>query len=242
MAPLDWSRPRWPWGAPPPSSSSAASTPARRCWRWNGPPSSSSSGLFMVVGGVEKAGLLEDIGQGMGDASGGHLWAGTMLVLWPGALLSGIVDNIPFTAAMIPVVEELGQDLGVQRFGRQPPLVGAGAGRRPGRQPDPRGCLGQRLRSGRGRAGGLQDQLPGVPEVGRPGDDGLAGAGHRLCVAALSALEPGLVAGRGCRLLLKRAPVAQLDRAPASGAGCVGSSPAGGTMILHKGKPGGELP
>jgi Na+/H+ antiporter NhaD/arsenite permease-like protein len=89
-------------------------------------------GLFMVVGGVEKAGLLEDIGQGMGDASGGHLWAGTMLVLWLGALLSGIVDNIPLTAAMIPVVEELGQDLGVQDSAGNPLwwalALGAGLG------------------------------------------------------------------------------------------------------------------
>jgi Na+/H+ antiporter NhaD/arsenite permease-like protein len=89
-------------------------------------------GLFMVVGGVEKAGLLEDIGQGMGDASGGHLWAGTMLVLWLGALLSGIVDNIPLTAAMIPVVKELGQDLGVQDSAGNPLwwalALGAGLG------------------------------------------------------------------------------------------------------------------
>src|SRR6266540_3083805 len=35
----------------------------------------------------------------------------TMLVLWPGALLSGIVDNIPYTAATIPVVEELGREV-----------------------------------------------------------------------------------------------------------------------------------
>jgi Na+/H+ antiporter NhaD/arsenite permease-like protein len=77
-------------------------------------------GLFMVVGGVEQAGLLEDIGQRMSDASGGHLWAGTMLVLWPGALLSGIVDNIPYTAAMIPVVDELGRDLGVQNSAANP--------------------------------------------------------------------------------------------------------------------------
>jgi len=89
-------------------------------------------GLFMVVGGVEEAGLLEDIGQGMSDAAGGHLWAGTMLVLWSGALLSGIVDNIPFTAAMIPVVEELGQDLGAQHSAENPLwwalALGAGLG------------------------------------------------------------------------------------------------------------------
>ena len=68
-------------------------------------------GLFMVVGGVEEAGLLEDIGEQLGEASGGDLTAATMLVLWPGALLSGIVDNIPYTAATIPVVEELGREV-----------------------------------------------------------------------------------------------------------------------------------
>jgi len=89
-------------------------------------------GLFMVVGGVEEAGLLEDVGQSMSDASGGHLWAGTMLVLWSGALLSGIVDNIPFTAAMIPVVTELGQDLEVRDSAGNPLwwalALGAGLG------------------------------------------------------------------------------------------------------------------
>jgi Na+/H+ antiporter NhaD/arsenite permease-like protein len=68
-------------------------------------------GLFMVVAGVEKAGLLEDIGQTLADASGGNLTAATMLILWPGALLSGIVDNIPYTAATIPVVEELSHEV-----------------------------------------------------------------------------------------------------------------------------------
>jgi len=89
-------------------------------------------GLFIVVGGVQEAGLLEDIGERMSDASGGHLWAGAMLVLWSGALLSGIVDNIPFTAAMIPVVEKLGQDLGAQDSSGNPLwwalALGAGLG------------------------------------------------------------------------------------------------------------------
>jgi Na+/H+ antiporter NhaD/arsenite permease-like protein len=89
-------------------------------------------GLFIVVGGVQEAGLLEDIGQRMSDASGGHLWAGTMLVLWSSAFLSGIVDNIPFTAAMIPVVEKLGQDLGAQDSASNPLwwalALGAGLG------------------------------------------------------------------------------------------------------------------
>ena len=69
-------------------------------------------GLFMVVSGVQHAGLLERIGQRVTDASGGSLTTATMLILWMGALLSGIVDNIPYTAATIPVVEEIGRGVG----------------------------------------------------------------------------------------------------------------------------------
>jgi Na+/H+ antiporter NhaD/arsenite permease-like protein len=89
-------------------------------------------GLFMVVGGVEKTGLLGDIGGELADASGGDLTAATMLVLWPGALLSGIVDNIPYTAATIPIVEQLGHDVAAPE-GAENPLwwalaLGAGLG------------------------------------------------------------------------------------------------------------------
>jgi Na+/H+ antiporter NhaD/arsenite permease-like protein len=77
-------------------------------------------GLFMVVGGVEHAGLLERIGHRLADASGGNLTAATMLVLWPSALLSGIVDNIPYAAAMIPVVHQIGQDVDAPKGSANP--------------------------------------------------------------------------------------------------------------------------
>jgi len=70
-------------------------------------------GLFMVVGGAEEVGLLEDIGERMADASGGHLWAATMLTLWPTGILSSIVNQIPYAAAMIPVVREMSAGLPV---------------------------------------------------------------------------------------------------------------------------------
>ncbi len=70
-------------------------------------------GLFMVVGGADEVGLLEDIGERMADASGGHLSAATILTLWPAGILSSIVNQIPYAAAMIPVVEEMSQGLQV---------------------------------------------------------------------------------------------------------------------------------
>jgi Na+/H+ antiporter NhaD/arsenite permease-like protein len=64
-------------------------------------------GLFIVVGGVESVGLLEDIGEGLADLTEGSRAAATFLVLWQSAVLSSVVNQIPYTATMIPIVREL---------------------------------------------------------------------------------------------------------------------------------------
>jgi len=69
-------------------------------------------GLFIVVGGVESVGLLQDIGEGISDLTGSNQTAATLSILGLSALASGVVDNIPYTTAMIPVVREVGVDIG----------------------------------------------------------------------------------------------------------------------------------
>jgi Na+/H+ antiporter NhaD/arsenite permease-like protein len=69
-------------------------------------------GLFIVVGGVEEVGLLEDIGEGVADLTAGNREAATFLILWQSALLSSIINQIPYTATMIPIVRELATSLG----------------------------------------------------------------------------------------------------------------------------------
>ena len=64
-------------------------------------------GLFMVVGGLEEVGLLEDIGEWAADVTGGSALAASMMILWMSAVLSGFIDNIPYTATMLPIVEEM---------------------------------------------------------------------------------------------------------------------------------------
>ena len=70
-------------------------------------------GLFMVVGGLEEVGLLEEIGEWATDVTGGSVLAASMTILWMSALLSGFVDNIPYTATMLPIVEELSRGVEV---------------------------------------------------------------------------------------------------------------------------------
>jgi Na+/H+ antiporter NhaD/arsenite permease-like protein len=68
-------------------------------------------GLFVVVSGVERSGLISRIAHWVLQATGGQLAVATTLILWSSALLSAVVDNIPFVAAMIPLVREMGPQL-----------------------------------------------------------------------------------------------------------------------------------
>ena len=64
-------------------------------------------GLFILVGAVVKVGIIGAIAQGAIGITGGDAGRAAMLVLWLSAILSAIVDNIPYTATMIPLVREL---------------------------------------------------------------------------------------------------------------------------------------
>jgi Na+/H+ antiporter NhaD/arsenite permease-like protein len=64
-------------------------------------------GLFVMVGALEETGAIDEVANGIADLTGGDRTAELLGITWASALGSGLVDNIPFTAAMIPVVEEL---------------------------------------------------------------------------------------------------------------------------------------
>ncbi len=64
-------------------------------------------GLFICVGGLEETGVLEMIARFIGEASGGQITIAIPFILWISAFASGVVDNIPFAATMVPVIKEL---------------------------------------------------------------------------------------------------------------------------------------
>ena len=69
-------------------------------------------GLFVMVGALEETGALGEVADGIASVTGGDRTAELLGILWASAVGSGVVDNIPFTAAMIPVVDELGGGAG----------------------------------------------------------------------------------------------------------------------------------
>jgi len=63
--------------------------------------------LFMLVGAVREVGLMSFLATWMGGLIGGKLGLGMVILAWMGAFLSMVIANIPFTAAMLPVVSFL---------------------------------------------------------------------------------------------------------------------------------------
>jgi Na+/H+ antiporter NhaD/arsenite permease-like protein len=65
-------------------------------------------GLFVMVGALEETGAIQEVADGIASVTAGDRSAELLGILWVSGIASGIVDNIPFTATMIPVVEQLG--------------------------------------------------------------------------------------------------------------------------------------
>ena len=63
--------------------------------------------MFILVGAIQEVGLISIIAAGIGQVVGDSLTATILVVAWSAGFLSGVVDNIPFAAAMLPVVKFL---------------------------------------------------------------------------------------------------------------------------------------
>ncbi len=64
--------------------------------------------LFVIVGGLEHAGILERVAHFITSGAENNLLMTALIILWMSAILSAIVDNIPLTVAMIPIIGYLG--------------------------------------------------------------------------------------------------------------------------------------
>ncbi|MDO4642923.1 MAG: ArsB/NhaD family transporter [Cardiobacteriaceae bacterium] len=68
-------------------------------------------GLFIIVGAVEHSGLLHVLGNKLIAATNGDVPKMAYAVLWVSALLSSVLDNIPFVATMIPLLQSAGTEI-----------------------------------------------------------------------------------------------------------------------------------
>ncbi len=69
-------------------------------------------GLFIVVSGIEHAGLLKMLANWVLGLTGGDMTVTAVAIIWVSAIASAIVDNIPFVATMIPMIESMAPTFG----------------------------------------------------------------------------------------------------------------------------------
>lgn len=66
--------------------------------------------LFVVIGGMQETGVIQNLAHWVIDLTKGHDVFMMLLILWASALISSIIDNIPFVATLIPLIHAMGQD------------------------------------------------------------------------------------------------------------------------------------
>ena len=72
-------------------------------------------GLFIVIAGAEATGLIQQIANAVLYFSQGKMWLAIVMILWVSAIASAFIDNIPFTATMLPVVLFLSDSFGLPK-------------------------------------------------------------------------------------------------------------------------------
>ncbi|USB33774.1 ArsB/NhaD family transporter [Paenibacillus sp. YPG26] len=72
-------------------------------------------GLFVLVSGLVETGVIAELAAKAIEWTGGDPLATSMLILWLSAIASAFLDNIPFVATMIPMIQEMGQ-MGMQNL------------------------------------------------------------------------------------------------------------------------------
>ena len=86
-------------------------------------------GLFIVIAGIEELGVIDAISKFFVKIGGGNMFLIYTLIVWASVIFSAFIDNIPYTAAMLPVVAgistQLGMDPTLLSFGL---LIGATLG------------------------------------------------------------------------------------------------------------------
>ena len=73
-------------------------------------------GLFLIIGGITEAGVIDALAQLFVDISGSDLFIAYTLIVWASVLFSAFIDNIPYVATMLPVVQGMAAMLGTEPY------------------------------------------------------------------------------------------------------------------------------
>ena len=74
------------------------------------------TGLFIVIGGITHAGVIDEIAKLFLKVGSGNLFVIYLMIVWVSVALSAFVDNIPYVATMLPVVQGIAAGMGVEPY------------------------------------------------------------------------------------------------------------------------------
>lgn len=74
------------------------------------------TGLFMVIGGVTHVGLVDDLAAIIVKAGGNNIFVLFTIVVFGSVLISAFIDNIPYVATMLPVLQGVTMSLGIEPY------------------------------------------------------------------------------------------------------------------------------
>jgi len=146
-------------------------------------------GLFITVHGVEVGGLLHLLAEKLVAATGGDLAKTGFAILWASAILSAIIDNIPFVATMIPLVKDMAPAFG--GASHIEPLWWCLSLGLSGRQWHLDRCLREFNRGGHCRTRRHSLQFLDLYQIGFSADAGQSRHQPSLCLAALFLIRLG---------------------------------------------------
>ena len=72
------------------------------------------TGLFIVIGGIKSAGVIDVIGNGIAKLGSGSEFIIYTIIVWISVILSAFIDNIPYTATMLTIVPVIAADIGME--------------------------------------------------------------------------------------------------------------------------------
>lgn len=72
------------------------------------------TGLFIVIGGIKSAGVIDVIGNGIAKLGSGSEFIIYTIIVWISVILSAFIDNIPYTATMLTIVPVIAADMGME--------------------------------------------------------------------------------------------------------------------------------
>lgn len=72
------------------------------------------TGLFIVIGGIKSAGVIDVIGEAIASLGSGSPFLVYTIIVWMSVILSAFIDNIPYTATMLSIVPVIAADIGME--------------------------------------------------------------------------------------------------------------------------------